>query len=98
MSLVNRHHPKILGDYKLQTEKNNGKVVYRKDLTYESSSIYLYSLDTSKLANHDLNARITYELVYLYNAWMVRFHLNYHDKTHLILDIILIRNSCYYDQ
>ena len=76
--LVKEKYPKILGDYELLDEKNNERVVYRRNLTDESSSVYLYSLDIEKYKSHPM-----YDHMQIWqDVWAVRFILNILIKFH----------------
>ena len=66
-------YPEIMGDYSLQPEKNNGRVVYRsKEMVFKyqmHSYVYLFSFDAEKYIYHRRYGMIaTWQ-----NEWMVRF-------------------------
>ena len=66
-------YPEIMGNYSLQPEKNNGRVVYRrKEMVYKYqmySYVYLYSFNAEEYVYHTHYQRIAS----FQNEWMVRF-------------------------
>ena len=84
-------HPEIMGNYSLQPEKNNGRVVYRsKEMVFKyqmHSYVYLYSFNAEEYVYIDMNENENNETIArLQNHWMVRYieyihvrlkHLNY---------------------
>ena len=65
-------HPEVMGDYLLQSVKNNGRVVYRsKEMVFKyqiQSYVYLYSFNAEEYVNHT-----QYETIAtLQNEWMVK--------------------------
>ena len=55
--IVAQLHPSIIGDYLLQSERNNGRAVYRskeKVISYQQNGfIYLYSFDAKEYADNE---------------------------------------------
>ena len=66
-------HPEIMGNYSLQPEKNNGRVVYRsKEMVFKyqiHSYVYLYSFNAEEYVYHTHYQRIAS----FQNEWMVSF-------------------------
>ena len=66
-------YPEIMGDYSLQPEKNNGRVVYRSKemffINQRLSHVYLYSFNSKEYVYRTRYHRISS----WQNEWMVRF-------------------------
>ena len=66
--------PSIIGDYLLQSERKNGRAVYRSknEITYHQKGgyNYLYSFNAEELTNHKNND----ELKNRTGAWVVSFN------------------------
>ena len=74
--MVNQFYPGIIGDYMLQSKRNNGRAVYRSkekiaihpQSGYIYGYIYLYSFDAEEYANYE-----NYESISnLTGSWVVR--------------------------
>ena len=71
---ITRHlYPEIIGDYLLQSERNNGRAVYRskdKVIMYQGYEyIYLYSFNAEEYADDEI-----YEAIKSHSGdWMVSF-------------------------
>ena len=71
--MVYQLYPGIIGDYLLQSKRNNERAVYRSKekviMNQTSGYIYLYSFDAEEYAGYE-----NYEkLRDLYGLWMVSF-------------------------
>ena len=75
--MASQFYPGIIGDYLLQSKRNNGRAVYRSKEKiaihprsgYIYGYIYLYSFDAEEYANYE-----NYESISnLTGSWVVRF-------------------------
>lgn len=75
--MASQFYPGIIGDYLLQSKRNNGRAVYRSKEKiamhppsgYIYGYIYLYSFDAEKYADYQNYDRINN----LTGSWVVRF-------------------------
>ena len=85
---ITRHlYPEIIGDYLLQSERNNGRAVYRskdKVITYQGYEyFYLYSFNAETYSDDDIYENIKI----LSGDWMVSFTKSTMITRLLIIDI-----------
>ena len=93
---ITRHlYPGIIGDYLLQSERNNGRAVYRSKgkviIDQLREYIYLYSFNADEYAGDE-----NYEkLRAISGIWLVSFMKASTFMRLLIIDIYLFKICCY---